>query len=115
MGRIMLTLVAVAAAVAGCSVWPVNQDPDGIALRQDANHIIWALQNYRRDHGSFPASLNALVPAYMPNLPDVPQLRYRATDGSLSYRYIPTWPQLRSTRCSSIGNSTIWRCTERTI
>lgn len=114
MGR-MLTPIAVAAVVAGCSVWPVNQDPNGIALRQDANHIIWALQNYRRDHGSFPAGLNALVPTYMPNLPDMPQLRYRATDGSLSYRYIPTWPQLRPTWCNSIGNSTIWRCTEHTI
>lgn len=109
----MVAALAAATLLAGCSVWPVNQDPDGIALRQDANHIIWALQDYRRDHRSFPVRLNMLTPRYIRELPDIPGLHYHSADGSLSYSYIPTWPQLRWTSCNSIGNSTVWRCRER--
>ncbi len=110
-----LLIAATAALLSACSVWPVNQDPDGIQYRQNANHIIWALQKYRDQHGSFPASLDQLVPGYMSSLTEVPALTYHAGDGSLSYRYIPTWPQLRWTWCDSVGNSTNWRCAEHLI
>lgn len=112
---LVLVLLAAATVLAACSVWPINQDPDGIAFRQDANHIIWALQDYRHDHGNFPAGLNMLTPQYIREMPDIPGLRYRPADGSLSYRYIPTWPQLRWTWCNSVGNSTVWRCEEHRV
>ena len=112
-GRVA-ALAAACGMLAGCTVWGVNQDPDGIAFRQDANHVIWALQNYRKAHGGFPTQLSALTPTYMRELPDVPGLRYDARVGGLSYRYIPTWPQLRWTLCQSVGNTTEWRCEEHT-
>lgn len=107
-------VTAICGLLAGCSVWGVNQDPDGISFRQDCNHLIWALQDYRKAHGGFPAQLGALAPTYIKAVPDVPGLRYDPRQGSLSYRYIPTWPQLRSTLCQSIGNTTEWRCEEHT-
>ncbi|MDE3115728.1 MAG: hypothetical protein KGL26_09030 [Pseudomonadota bacterium] len=115
MMRHAIPIAATAALLSACSVWPVNQDPDGIRYRQNANHIIWALQKYRDQHGSFPTGLDSLVPGYMPSLPDVPALSYHAANGSLSYRYIPTWPQLRWTWCDSVGDSTNWRCAEHII
>lgn len=96
-------------------MWPVNQDPDGIAYRQSANHIIWALQAYRRDNGRFPARLSALLPRYIKAIPDVPLLKYHPADGSLTYRYIPTFPQLHWTWCSSVGDTTNWSCAAHLI
>jgi len=83
--------------------------------RRSANRVMEALQAYRRDHGAFPSSLSALTPSYIPALPDEPQLTYHAYDGSLSYRYIPSWPQLRPVWCASVGDTTDWRCQEHLI
>jgi hypothetical protein len=110
-----VAVIAGACGLAACSVWPVNQDPDGVADRQNANHIIWALQAYHQAHGQFPAKLVDLVPTYMHQIPDVPQLRYHPDNGSLSYRYIPSWPQLRWTWCDSVDNTTEWRCKEHLL
>jgi hypothetical protein len=102
-------------ALAGCTVWPVNQDPAGMNYRRDLNAVILALQSYRHDHGNFPASLAELSPAYIGAIPGVPNLAYHASDGTLEYRYIPSWPQLRPVWCSSVGNTTEWRCAEHII
>lgn len=99
-------------SLGGCSVWPVNQDPDGIAWRQNANHILFAVQSYHEKTGHYPNSLPELMPAYLGALPKVPNLRYDARDGSLTYHYIPSWPQLRWTWCQSHGDMTEWHCTE---
>jgi hypothetical protein len=96
-------------------VYPVAQDPDGMALRRNANQVLLALQSWHRDKGNFPGQLSELVPAYLPELPNAPTLRYRAADGSLSFRYIPTWPQLRPVWCSSVGDTTNWRCEEHVL
>jgi hypothetical protein len=100
------------AVLAACSVYPVAQDPDGLALRRNANQVLMALQAWHRDKGGFPRNLAELVPAYLPNLPDTPVMRYGAADGSLSFRYVPTWPQLRPVWCRSVGDTTDWRCEE---
>jgi hypothetical protein len=99
----------------GCTVWDVNQDPAGMNYRRDANRVIWALQDYRKDMGQFPATLGMLTPKYLPSLPDIPDVRYSVADGSLRYGYIPSWPQLRPVRCASEGNTTEWRCAEHLI
>jgi len=101
--------------MAACSVYPVAQDPDGLALRRSANDVITALQAWHRDKGTFPQSLAELVPSYLSGVPDAPPLRYHSSDGSLSFRYIPTWPQLRPVWCSSVGDTTNWRCEEHLI
>jgi hypothetical protein len=114
----MRGLIAVLLAcgfLGACSVWPVNQDPDGMDYRRAGNELIMALQTYRQQKGTFPADLNALVPGYVPELPSRPNFEYSARDGSLAYRYTPTWPQLRPVRCTSIGNTTNWHCAEHLI
>ena len=110
-----MALLAGALALAGCSVWPVNQDPQGMEHRRDLNAVILALQSYRHDHGNFPAALSELAPAYIATLPSAPYLVYRAVDGSLEYHYTPSWPQLRPVWCSSVGNTTEWRCEEHIL
>ena len=98
-----------------CSVWPVNQDPKGMGYRRDANAVILALQDYHRATGAYPRELSTLVPTYLASLPDVPTLQYNPRDGSLAFHYIPSWPQLRPVACSSVGNTTNWRCAEHLI
>lgn len=111
----LAAFLAAASTLQACSVYPVAQDPDGLALRRNANEVMIALQAWHREKGGYPERLASLVPTYLPTLPDSPVLRYRASDGSLSFRYIPTWPQLRPVWCNSIGNTTIWRCEEHII
>jgi len=113
--RAIVVLILASTFAAACSVYPVAQDPDGMALRRNANEVLMALQTYHRDKGRFPPALAELVPSYIPNLPDTPPLHYRATDGSLFFRYVPTWPQLRPVWCSSVGDSTDWRCEEHLL
>lgn len=110
-----ICLIAAILPLAGCAVWPVNQDPAGVEYRQSANHILFALQDYRKRKGAFPARLDALVPDYLPALPDVPSLRYDPRSGALAYRYIPSFPQLRWTWCNSVGDTTDWRCEEHLL
>jgi hypothetical protein len=110
-----IAVVLACGFLAACSVWPVNQDPDGMEYRQQANQIIMALQSYHQQKGSFPADLGALVPGYAQAVPAGPGFEYDARDGSLAYHYTPTWPQLRPVRCNSVGNTTNWRCAEHLI
>jgi hypothetical protein len=113
--RAIRLFVAAGALLAACSVYPVAQDPDGLALRRNANEVLMALQSWHRDKGAFPRQLSELVPAYLPELPDTPALRYQSADGSLSFRYTPFWPQLRPVWCSSVGDTTNWRCQEHML
>jgi hypothetical protein len=102
-------------ALGGCSVWPVNQDPDGMAYRRDANRVVEAIEAYHQSKGAWPSSLTALTPTYIPALPDEPKLEYHPYDGSVLYHYIPQWPQLRPVYCQSVGATTEWRCKEKLI
>ena len=100
------------AALAACAVYPVGQDADGLNLRRDANRVMMAIEQWNHDKRSFPGTLTDLVPHYLVSLPEAPRLVYHARDGSLSFRYVPTWPQLRPVWCSSIGATTNWVCAE---
>ncbi|HEY2446605.1 MAG TPA: hypothetical protein VGI20_12795 [Rhizomicrobium sp.] len=115
MKRAIIAALMACTLAASCSIYPVAQDPDGMALRRNANEVLMALQAYHRDRNVFPRTLAELVPAYIPRLPDTPPLHYRAGDGSVYFRYIPTWPQLRPVWCSSVGDSTDWRCEEHLL
>jgi hypothetical protein len=110
-----LAILAAVTLLSACTIWPVDQDPYGMGLRRNANATIMALQAYHKDNGAFPADLAALTPKYLPSLPDVPGLHYEYADGSLSYRYTPSWPQLRPVWCASVGNNTDWKCEEHLI
>ena len=110
-----LVAVVLFAALAACSVWPVGQDPYSLNTRRDANRVVEAIQSYHQAKDAYPPSLNALIPAYLPALPDGPTLQYNPYDGSISYHYIPSWPQLHWTFCSSVGDTTEWKCEEKVI
>ncbi|MGD0192304.1 MAG: hypothetical protein ABSD74_16330 [Rhizomicrobium sp.] len=110
-----IALVLACGLLGACSVWPVNQDPDGMDYRRAGNQIIEALQSYRQQKGQFPPDLAALVPGFLPGLPDKPAYDYDPRNGSLAYHYTPTWPQLRPVRCNSEGNTTVWHCAEHLI
>jgi hypothetical protein len=114
MRRVLVGAIALS-LLGGCSIWGVNQDPAGMNYRRDANRIIWALQDYRKDTGEFPVTLGMLTPKYLPSLPKIPDIRYQPRDGSLRYAYTPSWPQLRPVRCASEGNATVWHCAEHLI
>jgi len=107
--------VLMATVLAACAVYPVAQDADGLELRRNANEVLMAIQAWHRDKGTYPASLVELVPRYLPRLPDSPRLVYHSPDGSLSFRYVPTWPQLRPVHCSSVGDTTNWNCAEHLL
>lgn len=107
--------VGVCALLSACVVYPVGQDADGLSLRRDANRVMIALEDWHRARGTFPRTLDELVPQYLPAIPKEPRLQYRPADGSLAFRYIPTWPQLRPVWCSSVGNTTNWVCAEHLL
>jgi hypothetical protein len=86
-----------------------------MGLRREANAAILALQAYRHDTGAFPATLGALTPRYLPAPLDIPRLDYDPADGSLAYKYTPSWPQLRPVWCHSVGNATDWKCEEHLL
>jgi hypothetical protein len=110
-----LILSMAALVLAACSVWPVDQDPKGMDYRRNADTVIEALQNYHKDHGAFPATLNALLPTYLAALPAEPELTYHSISGAVDYHYIPSWPQLRPVWCASVGNTTEWKCQEHIL
>jgi hypothetical protein len=47
--------------------WSSSKKSESIQL---GNKIIKALRSYRSDHGCFPDNLEALVPAYLPTIPN---------------------------------------------
>lgn len=113
--RRAVLLAIVVTFVCACTVWPVGQDPYGMDLRRDANRTLMALQAYRHDTGAYPQSLAQLTPKYLPEPATVPGLAYEPADGSLAYRYTPSWPQLRPVWCHSVGNHTDWNCEEHLL
>jgi hypothetical protein len=111
----ILLAIITSATLAACAVYPVGQDADGLDLRRDANRVMMALEDWHRAKGNFPRTLDQLVPQYLPAVPTEPVLRYRPADGSLAFRYVPSWPQLRPVWCSSVGNTTNWVCAEHLL
>ena len=115
MKKRIFVLSTAALALTACSVWPVNQDPKGMDFRRNANFVIEALQSYHEAHGAFPSALNELAPAYIAALPVEPELVYHPINGAVEYRYVPSWPQLRPVWCTSVGNTTEWKCQEHML
>lgn len=113
--RWAIGLVLAGLGISACSVYPVAQDPEGLSLRRDANRVMMALEAWHKERGTFPRDLNELVPRYLPRLPEEPRLQYHPNDGSLAFRYVPSWPQLRPVWCASVGDTTNWVCSEHLL
>ena len=113
--RVQLAIALVCLAVSACAVYPIGQDADGLQLRRGANRVMMAIEDWHREKGTFPQNLGELVPQFLPAIPREPRLRYHPADGSLAFRYVPTWPQLRPVWCSSVGATTNWVCSEHLL
>ncbi|HEY3637494.1 MAG TPA: hypothetical protein VGK90_05025, partial [Rhizomicrobium sp.] len=85
MTKYALPMICISAILAGCAVYPVGQDADGLNLRRDANHVMMAVEAWHHDKGTFPRTLGELVPQYLPALPREPELHYHPADGSLAF------------------------------
>ena len=105
-----MTVLVIAGFLCGCSVWPHGQDPTSLEYRRAANQVMAAIQKYDRDKGAYPQNLGALTPTYLAALPEEPELRYEPADGSMSFDYRESWPQLHHVTCHSRGATTDWRC-----
>jgi hypothetical protein len=113
--RLYSALALICLALAGCVVYPVGQDADGLNLRRSANEVMMAIQAWHHDKRAYPQTLGELVPQYLPTVPGEPRLQYHPADGSLAFRYVPTWPQLRPVWCKSVGATTNWVCAEHLL
>ncbi|HTT83930.1 MAG TPA: hypothetical protein VMF67_10650 [Rhizomicrobium sp.] len=116
MARAVASLAIIGCGLlAACEVYPLGQDADGLDLRRNANRVMMAIETWNHDKRTFPKSLAELVPQYLPAIPSEPHLQYRPADGSLAFRYVPTWPQLRPVWCASVGDTTNWICAEHLL
>lgn len=113
--RLRSAFALVGLGLAACAVYPIGQDADGLELRRGANRVMMAIEDWHREKGTFPQGLGELVPQYLPAIPKRPRLQYHPADGSLAFRYVPTWPQLRPVWCSSVGATTNWVCAEHPL
>ena len=118
-------LAAAAALVVGClAVCSVGAfaayrallgDPPGQGPRAQAGYaaaapVIAALDQYHQAHGSYPATLSALVPEQLPALPGVVNgypLEYQAAAGSYSLAFSYTGPGMN--HCTYTPG-TLWQC-----
>ena len=69
MKRRAILVLALLLLASGCRETP---DPRPAALKQELAKIRAAIQRHRADTGSYPASLQALVPKYLPSIPNDP-------------------------------------------
>jgi hypothetical protein len=113
--RLLSIAVIASLELAACAVYPVGQDADGLNLRRGANRVMLAIEAWHHDKRTYPQTLGELVPQYLPAIPDEPRLQYQSANGSLRFRYVPTWPQLRPVWCASVGDTTNWVCAEHLL
>ena len=104
----MLSLAVL--GLSGCFPWEPGADPKGKSLVEAAAPLAVAVERFRAERGSYPVSLGELVPAYLTELPSIPDLSYQAEDGSLRFTYSPTWPQAGQVNCFSGGQSEGFLC-----
>lgn len=99
---ILITLIT------ACGIWAPGQDPRGKEMISNANQILQALNRYAAENSKYPSSLNELVPKYIEDLPREPSIFYKENDGSLHFKYSPSWPQYGNVRCgANIGQDSI--------
>jgi hypothetical protein len=104
-------VLIVLVSLAGCE--PPGQGAKAEAGYAAARPVIAGLASYHQQHGNYPASLEALVPGYLsqvPSGPDGHRLDYRLTSEGLSYelsfRYVGPGMNL----CTYTPERQ-WRCT----
>ena len=102
--------IVLALVIVSCAIWPPGEDPAGRKLLAEADKVLFALQRYVKAKGENPGSLQELVPAYLPSLPQEPEITYNAARGSLYFDYSPSWPTLGHCTCTATIESEGFGC-----
>jgi hypothetical protein len=111
MRRTQFGAILLAAALGGCAVFGAGagSDPLGYALKQRGATVVLALEHYRRDNGRLPEHLFALLPKYLPQLPDGLVPDYKPQDNSFAFSYQPAGTSLTTT-CEIALGTRVWDC-----
>ena len=108
MRPIAAALAVIPSILGACSMWPVGDDPTGTRLKAEAEVVLAGLRAYARERGQFPASLNELVPKFVPRQPS-PEIDYVARAERISLRYTPAF-SIGQVECSTRLSLTEWQC-----
>ena len=98
--------------LAACQTFAPGEDEKGKQLREPANKILTAIEQYKQEHGRYPNSLYELVPKYVDRLPEEPTLRIDEYSSTLRFAYSRDWPQLGRIVCLAHFGTTDWKCEE---
>lgn len=97
------------ASLGGCSPWAVGDDPKGREIRRTADQLLVALETFQSRNGRLPSNLAELVPTYVGSIPQ--EARFALNEqGTLIYRYTPSWPAMGQVSCGARVGSRDWKC-----
>jgi len=99
--------------IVGCQTFAPGDDEKGKQLREPANKVLTAIEQYKQENGRYPNSLYELVPKYVDRLPDEPTLRIDEYSSTLRFAYSREWPQLGRIVCIAHFGTTDWQCEEK--
>ena len=115
--RITAAIVLLASILAcqGAGIFP-TEEPPGVGEKAEKGYaasepVIDALESYKADHGSYPETLTALVPEYLPAAPtktDELDFSYSSTGGSYRFSFHYIGPGMNS--CTFAPESKEWDC-----
>ena len=80
--------------------------------RENANKVLFALNNYFAEQGELPKSLEYMVPDYIDSIPNFPQFRVNRLEKSVYYDKRSDWSS--AIVCSAKIGSELWRCHKQT-
>jgi hypothetical protein len=102
-GATMLLMVA-------CATLAPGEDPKGQQLKEPANKVLTAIDQFKQDKGRYPNSLYELMPKYVDKLPEEPLLRIDEHSGRLRFAYSREWPDTGRIVCIALFGTTDWKC-----
>lgn len=76
--------------------------------RANANKVLYALNAYLSEQGKLPKSLEYMVPDYIDNIPNYPQIRVNKMEKAVYYDQSSGW--YSAVVCSAKIGSEQWRC-----
>jgi hypothetical protein len=103
-------VIAVLLVLAACAVYPPGEDPNGQKLQAAATPVLEAIHTYMSDNSRMPRSLNDLVPKYIKQLPDEPELNYDLPDNTVTFTYIQSQSNNIQVTCTAFIGQPGWSC-----
>jgi hypothetical protein len=109
--RFRLTTASTAVLLTACATWPVGGDPNGVSLRPRIEQVAAAARHFFDARGSWPRSVDELVPAFIQRLPDAQvSISAKGADAVISFVYAPSWPSIGQVSCASSIRKIDWSC-----